>query len=353
MVDRPLGAGAVARWNAPASRSTARYLARLSGEFAAQMEALEKEIHELAGQPFTIGSPQQLGDILFEKMGHKGGKKGKSGQYSTDVTVLEDLAGQGVEIARKVLDWRQLAKLKSTYTDSLQEQINPKTGRVHTSYSLVGAQTGRLSSTDPNLQNIPIRTEMGRQIRDAFVAEPGNVILSADYSQIELRLAAHFADVAPLRDAFEKGEDIHARTAQEMFGEVNRDTRGRAKTINFSILYGISRWGLAKRLESTPDEAQALIDAYFKRFPGYLQLYSGNVGDGAEVRPFHDFVRPQDMVPADQICQPGRAARKRARRDQCADPGDKRGYHQARHGPYGAGFGGSGATACENAVAGP
>ncbi|MFZ1478553.1 MAG: DNA polymerase, partial [Sphingorhabdus sp.] len=199
---------------------------------------------------------------------------GKSGQYSTDVTVLEDLAGQGVEIARKVLDWRQLQKLKSTYTDTLQDQINPKTGRVHTSYSLAGAQTGRLASTDPNLQNIPIRTEIGRQIRDAFVAEPGNVILSADYSQIELRLAAHIADVGPLREAFEAGEDIHARTAQELYGEVNRDTRGRAKTINFSILYGISRWGLAKRLESTPEDAQALIDAYFKRFPGinsYIQ----------------------------------------------------------------------------------
>lgn len=273
LVDRPL-VPVLSKMECTGIKVDRAVLARLSGEFAAQMESLEKEIHELAGQPFTIGSPQQLGNILFEKMGHKGGKKGKSGQYSTDVTVLEDLAGQGVEIARKVLDWRQLAKLKSTYTDSLQEQINPKTGRVHTSYSLVGAQTGRLSSTDPNLQNIPIRTEMGRQIRDAFVAEPGNVILSADYSQIELRLAAHFADVAPLRDAFEKGEDIHARTAQEMFGEVNRDTRGRAKTINFSILYGISRWGLAKRLESTPDEAQALIDAYFKRFPGisnYIQ----------------------------------------------------------------------------------
>lgn len=273
LVDRPL-VPVLSKMECTGIKVDRAVLARLSGEFAAQMESLEKEIHELAGQPFTIGSPQQLGNILFDKMGFKGGKKGKSGQYSTDVTVLEDLAGQGVEIARKVLDWRQLAKLKSTYTDSLQEQINAKTGRVHTSYSLVGAQTGRLSSTDPNLQNIPIRTEMGRQIRDAFVAEPGNVILSADYSQIELRLAAHFADVAPLRDAFEKGEDIHARTAQEMFGEVNRDTRGRAKTINFSILYGISRWGLAKRLESTPDEAQALIDAYFKRFPGisnYIQ----------------------------------------------------------------------------------
>jgi DNA polymerase I len=249
-------------------------LSRLSAEFASEMERLEIVIHELAGEPFSIASPAQLGKILFEKMGYKGGKKGKSGQYSTDVTVLEDLEGQGVEIARKVLEWRQLAKLKSTYTDSLQEQINPKTGRVHTSYSLTGAQTGRLSSNDPNLQNIPIRTETGRQIRDAFVAEEGNVILAADYSQIELRLAAHIANVAALRDAFEQGEDIHARTARELFGEVNRDTRGRAKTINFSILYGISRWGLAKRLESTPDEAQAMIDAYFKSFPGistYIQ----------------------------------------------------------------------------------
>jgi DNA polymerase I len=273
MVDRPL-VPVLSKMECTGIKVDRAVLARLSCEFAGQMEVLEKDIHGLAGQPFMIGSPQQLGEILFGKMGFKGGKKGKSGQYSTDVTVLEDLAGQGIEIARKVLDWRQLSKLKSTYTDSLQQQIDPQTGRVHTSYSLVGAQTGRLSSTDPNLQNIPIRTETGRQIRDAFVAEPGNVIMSADYSQIELRLAAHFADVAPLRDAFEKGEDIHARTAMEMFGEVNRDTRGRAKTINFSILYGISRWGLSKRLESTPDEAQALIDAYFKRFPGisnYIQ----------------------------------------------------------------------------------
>ncbi len=273
MVDRPL-VPVLSKMECTGIKVDRAVLSRLSTEFAKAMEALEKEIHGLAGQPFTIGSPQQLGEILFGKMGFKGGKKGKSGQYSTDVTVLEDLAGQGVEIARKVLDWRQLSKLKSTYTDSLQQQIDPMTGRVHTSYSLVGAQTGRLSSTDPNLQNIPIRTETGRQIRDAFIAEPGNVILAADYSQIELRLAAHMADVGPLREAFEAGEDIHARTAQELFGEVNRDTRGRAKTINFSILYGISRWGLSKRLESTPDEAQAMIDTYFQRFPGissYIQ----------------------------------------------------------------------------------
>ncbi|MFD1766531.1 DNA polymerase I [Sphingorhabdus buctiana] len=273
LVDRPL-VPVLSKMECTGIKVDKSVLARLSAEFAEAGAALEKEIHALAGQPFTIASPAQLGAILFDNMGLKGGKKGKSGQYSTDVTVLEDLAGQGIEIAGKVLDWRQLAKLKSTYTDALQQQVNPKTGRVHTSYSLVGAQTGRLASTDPNLQNIPIRTEVGRQIRDAFVAEPGNVILSADYSQIELRLAAHMADVGPLREAFENGEDIHARTAQELFGEVNRDTRGRAKTINFSILYGISRWGLAKRLESTPEEAQHLIDAYFARFPGisaYIQ----------------------------------------------------------------------------------
>lgn len=273
LVDRPL-VPVLSKMECTGIKVDKSVLARLSAEFAEAGAVLEKEIHALAGQPFTIASPAQLGAILFDKMGLKGGKKGKSGQYSTDVTVLEDLAGQGIEIAGKVLDWRQLAKLKSTYTDALQQQVNPKTGRVHTSYSLVGAQTGRLASTDPNLQNIPIRTEVGRQIRDAFVAEPGNVILSADYSQIELRLAAHMADVGPLREAFENGEDIHARTAQELFGEVNRDTRGRAKTINFSILYGISRWGLAKRLESTPEEAQHLIDAYFARFPGisaYIQ----------------------------------------------------------------------------------
>jgi DNA polymerase I len=273
MVDRPT-VPVLSRMECNGIKVDRAVLSRLSQEFASEMEKLEKVIHELAGEPFLIASPAQLGKILFEKMGHKGGKKGKSGAYSTDVTVLENLAGEGVEIAGKILEWRQLAKLKSTYTDSLQEQINARTGRVHTSYSLTGAQTGRLSSTDPNLQNIPIRTEIGRQIRDAFVAEPGNVILAADYSQIELRLAAHIADVPALKDAFEAGEDIHARTAQELFGEVNRDTRGRAKTINFSILYGISRWGLAKRLESTPDEAQAMIDAYYKSFPGisaYIQ----------------------------------------------------------------------------------
>ena len=276
-VDRPL-IPVVAGMERHGIRVDRDKLAGLSSEFAHQIALLESEIHALADTPFTVGSPKQLGDVLFDKMGLKGGKKGKSGQYSTDQSVLETLAGEGVTLAARVLDWRQLSKLRSTYTEALQAAINPVTGRVHTSYSLVGAQTGRLSSTEPNLQNIPIRTEIGRQIRDCFVADAGpdpanpNVLLSADYSQIELRLAAHMADVPALREAFAEGADIHARTAQELFGEVTRETRGRAKTINFAILYGISRWGLAGRLGVSSDEAQAMIDRYFERFPG-IQRY--------------------------------------------------------------------------------
>ena len=270
-VDRPLIA-VVAEMERNGIKVDRVRLARLSEEFAAEIGRIEQEVYAAAGQEFTIGSPKQLGDILFDKLGYKGGRKGKSGQYSTDQAILEGLAAQGAEVAQKVLDWRQLSKLKSTYTDALQAAINPQTGRVHTSYSLVGAQTGRLSSTDPNLQNIPIRTAIGRQIREAFVPEPGMVLLAADYSQIELRLAAHMADVPSLKEAFAAGEDIHARTAMEMYGHVDRDTRARAKTINFAILYGISRWGLATRLGVEPDEAQAMIDRYFERFPG-IQRY--------------------------------------------------------------------------------
>ena len=284
MVDRPL-APVIARMESHGIKVDRDRLSQLSAEFAGQIATLETEIHGLAGGPFTIGSPKQLGDVLFERMGIKGGRKGKSGVYSTDVNELERIAADkdspGAVIAARVLDWRQLTKLKSTYTDALQAQINPETGRVHTSYSLTGAQTGRLSSTDPNLQNIPIRTEIGRQIRDAFVAEPGHVLLAADYSQIELRLAAHMADVPALREAFASGADIHSMTAQELFGEVNRDTRGRAKTINFAILYGISRWGLAGRLDVTADEAQAMIDRYFERFPGINNYIATTI---AEVR---------------------------------------------------------------------
>jgi DNA polymerase-1 len=270
-VDRPL-IPVVAQMERHGIKVDRAQLARLSEEFAGEIARIEREIWDCCGEEFTIGSPQQLGRILFDKMGYKGGRKGKSGQYSTDQGILEGLANQGAEVATKVLEWRQLAKLKSTYTDALQQAINPETGRVHTSYSLVGAQTGRLSSNDPNLQNIPIRTAIGRRIREAFVPEPGMTLLSADYSQIELRLAAHMADVPPLKEAFIAGEDIHARTAQEMFGTVDRDTRGRAKTVNFAILYGISRWGLGGRLGIEADEAQAIIDTYFERFPG-IQRY--------------------------------------------------------------------------------
>lgn len=272
LVDRPL-VPVLAEMERAGIKVDREELSRLSAEFAGEMMRLEAEIHGIAGGPFTIGSPKQLGEVLFERMGLKGGRKGKTGVYSTDVTELERIAAArdgspGAELAAKVLEWRQVSKLKSTYTDALQAQINPATGRVHTSFSMAVAATGRLASTDPNLQNIPIRTEVGRRIREAFVAEPGRVLMSADYSQIELRLAAHMADVPALKEAFSRGEDIHALTAVELFGEVNRDTRGRAKTVNFSILYGISRWGLGGRLGVTPDEAQGIIDRYFERFPG-------------------------------------------------------------------------------------
>jgi DNA polymerase-1 len=267
MVDRPLVA-TIGRMERRGVKVDRDYLAHLSRTFAIEIAALEEKVYDAANGPFTIGSPQQLGAVLYDRLGLKGGRKGKSGQYSTDVNELERLAGEGIEVASRVLEWRQLTKLKSTYTDALQAQINPDTKRVHTSFSLSGAQTGRLSSTEPNLQNIPIRTEIGRQIRDAFVAEPGHVLMSADYSQIELRLAAHMADVPQLKEAFGAGEDIHSMTAEELFGTVDRETRGKAKTVNFAILYGISSWGLAGRLGVPKEEGKAIIDRYFQRFPG-------------------------------------------------------------------------------------
>ncbi|MGH6658984.1 MAG: DNA polymerase I, partial [Sphingomicrobium sp.] len=266
-VDRPLVA-AIGRMEMRGVKIDRSHLAQLSADFAVEIARLEERIYAAAQGPFTIGSPQQLGQVLYERLGLKGGRKGKSGQYSTDVTELERLSGEGVECARLVLDWRQLTKLRSTYTEALQAQINPATGRVHTSFSLSGAQTGRLSSNDPNLQNIPIRTELGRKIRDAFVAEPGHVLMSADYSQIELRLAAHMANVPQLKEAFRKGADIHNMTAEELFGTADRDNRAKAKTVNFAILYGISAWGLAGRLGVPREEGQAIIARYFERFPG-------------------------------------------------------------------------------------
>ncbi len=270
-VDRPL-VPVISRMERRGIKVDRDHLAKLSRDFAEEIVKLEERIYESACGPFTIGSPQQLGEVLYGRLGLKGGRKGKSGQYSTDVNELERLAGEGVECARLVLDWRQLSKLKSTYTDALQAQINPETGRVHTSFSLAGAQTGRLASNDPNLQNIPIRTEIGRKIRDAFVAEPGNVLMSADYSQIELRLAAHMADVPQLKAAFRDGADIHNMTAEELFGTADRDNRNKAKTVNFAILYGISSWGLAGRLGISKEEGKLIIDRYFERFPG-IRLY--------------------------------------------------------------------------------
>ncbi|MEA2877334.1 MAG: polymerase [Hyphomicrobiales bacterium] len=248
-------------------------LSRLSGEFAQRGAALEHEVRELAGDPaFNPGSPKQLGDILFGKMQLPGGTKTKSGQWSTGARVLDELAEQGVELAQKILDWRQVTKLKSTYTDALPGYINPTTKRVHTNYALAATPTGRLSSSEPNLQNIPIRTEEGRKIRRAFVATPGHKLVSADYSQIELRLLAEIADVPVLRQAFKDGLDIHAMTASEMFGVpvkgMPADVRRRAKAINFGIIYGISAFGLANQLAIPREEAGAYIKKYFERFPG-------------------------------------------------------------------------------------
>jgi DNA polymerase I len=247
-------------------------LSRLSGEFAQSAGALESEIWELAGGHFNIGSPKQLGEVLFGRLGLPGGRKTATGAWSTDSDVLDVLAAQGLPIAGKILQWRQLTKLKSTYTDALPQHINAATGRVHTCYMLAATSTGRLASTEPNLQNIPIRTEEGRKIRRAFVAREGAVLISADYSQIELRVLAHVADIPQLKRAFEDNLDIHAMTASEMFGVpiegMDPNVRRRAKAINFGIIYGISAFGLANQLAIPRDEASLYIRTYFERFPG-------------------------------------------------------------------------------------
>ncbi len=247
-------------------------LSRLSGELAQKAAAFEEEVYHLAGERFNIGSPKQLGDILFGRMGLPGGSKTKTGQWSTSAQVLEDLAAEGAELPRKIVDWRQLTKLKSTYTDALPGYIHPQTRRVHTSYALASTTTGRLSSSEPNLQNIPVRTAEGRKIRTAFVSTPGHKLLSADYSQIELRVLAHVADIPQLRNAFENGIDIHAMTASEMFGVpvggMPSEVRRRAKAINFGIIYGISAFGLANQLSIARSEAGEYIKKYFERFPG-------------------------------------------------------------------------------------
>lgn len=245
-------------------------LKSMSTEFGKKLVELESEIHKLAGTPFNVGSPKQIGEVLFDQMGLPGGSKTKTGQWSTDVSVLEDLSRQGHEIVAKILEWRGLSKLKSTYTDALQEQINPHTGRVHTSFSMAGTSTGRLASSDPNLQNIPIRTEEGRKIREAFIAEEGCVLLSVDYSQVELRLAAEMANVKALKQAFRDGVDIHALTASQVFGvpldQVSSDLRRQAKAVNFGIIYGISGWGLAQQLNCDPKDANDFIRRYLATF---------------------------------------------------------------------------------------
>ena len=256
-------------------------LARLSSDFAQRMAAAEAEAHEFAGEVFNLGSPKQISEILFGKLGLPGGKKTAKGAWSTNADVLEELAAAGHDLPRAILDWRGLSKLKSTYTDALPEAINPETGRVHTSYAMAATTTGRLASTDPNLQNIPIRTEDGRKIRTAFIHEKGNVLISADYSQIELRLVAHIADLKSMKQAFADGVDIHAMTASEMFGVpvdgMDPMVRRRAKAINFGIIYGISAFGLANQLGISRSEAKEYIDSYFKRFPGIRQYMDDTI----------------------------------------------------------------------------
>lgn len=270
-LERPLPA-VLAEMECAGVRIDPDALRRLSQDFAVRMAEMEAEAHRLVGHPFNLGSPKQIGDILFGEMGLPGAKRTATGAWATDVSVLEELAAQGHALPRLLLDWRQLSKLKGTYTDALIAAVAPRTGRVHTSFSLAATSTGRLSSSDPNLQNIPIRTEEGRKIRRAFVAEPGKLLISADYSQIELRVLAHMGDIPQLKEAFRQGLDIHALTASEMFGVpvegMPSDVRRRAKAINFGIIYGISAFGLANQLSIPQDEAAAYIRTYFERFPG-------------------------------------------------------------------------------------
>ncbi len=247
-------------------------LRAMSLEFTRRMAAIEADIHAMAGETFNLGSPKQLGEVLFDRMGLPGGKRMKTGAWGTDASVLQSLSEQGHELPSKILEWRQLAKLKVTYADALVDEIDPGTGRVHTSYAMAVASTGRLSSNDPNLQNIPVRTEEGQRIRRAFVAAPGHLLVSCDYSQIELRLLAHVADIAQLKQSFQDGEDIHARTASEVFQVpmlgMDAATRRRAKAINFGIIYGISAFGLGRQLGIEAGVARAYIEAYFARYPG-------------------------------------------------------------------------------------
>ena len=264
-------------------------LRRISADFETRMGVMQLEIFRLAGHEFNLGSTKQLGEVLFDEMKLPGGRRTKTGAYGTDAAILQDLADQGHPLPALVLDWRQLQKLKSTYTDALITEINPDTHRVHTSFAMAVTTTGRLSSNDPNLQNIPIRTEEGTRIRRAFIAAPGHVLVSADYSQIELRLLAHVADIPPLRESFRNGEDIHTRTASEVFGVpmqgMDSATRRRAKAINFGIIYGISAFGLGRQLGIAPGEAKGYIDAYFERYPG-IRTYMERTKEEARIHGF-------------------------------------------------------------------
>ena len=326
-MERPL-VPVLGRMEAHGVKVDRQALSRLSGDFAQRMAALEEEIHGLAGGRFNVGSPKQLGEVLFDQMGLGGGRKGKTGAYSTGADVLEELAAQGHDLPARVLDWRLLSKLKSTYTDTLQDAINPETGRVHTSYMIAGAATGRLASTDPNLQNIPVRTEEGRRIREAFVAEPGNVLVSLDYSQIELRILAHMADIEALKQAFRDGLDIHAMTASEMFGVpiegMPAHVRRQAKAINFGVIYGISAFGLSNNLRIPREDAKRFIDTYFERFPGIREYMDRTIAFAQGARPRRDAVRPAHPHPRDQrprpACRPPRSARRSTRRSRARRP---------------------------------
>ena len=292
----PGSRGSTRRWSGRWCRCSARWsgtASRWTGGAVAALRRL-RPAHGGAGggdpragrRRFNVGSPKQLGEVLFDQMGLGGGRKGKTGAYTTGADVLEELAAQGHDLPARMLDWRLLSKLKSTYTDTLQDAINPETGRVHTSYQIAGAATGRLASTDPNLQNIPIRTEEGRRIREAFVAEPGNVLVSLDYSQIELRILAHMAGIDALKQAFRDGIDIHALTASEMFGVpvegMPAAVRRQAKAINFGVIYGISAFGLANNLRIPREDAKRFIDTYFERFPGIREYMDRTIAFAKE-----------------------------------------------------------------------
>ena len=318
-------------------------LRRMSVDFEQRMAVIERDIHRLAGHEFNVGSAKQLGEVLFDEMKLGGGRRMKTGAWGTDASVLQTLADQGNELPARILEWRQLQKLKSTYADALVGEINPETGRVHTSFAQCVASTGRLSSNDPNLQNIPIRTEEGSRIRRAFIAEPGHMLVSADYSQIELRLLAHVADIPALRESFARGEDIHARTASEVFGVpmagMDPMTRRRAKAINFGIIYGISAFGLARQLGITPGEARTYIDAYFERYPG-IRAYMERTKEEARINGYV-------TTPFGRRCWvPGIADKNPAPPRLCRTPGDQRAaagrcrrHHQARDGAAAEGAG--------------